>query len=131
MLTGSCHCGRVRWSFDGDPGSATACNCTTCRRYGALWAYDWLGARIKTSGQTHKYLRGERELGFHFCPHCGNAAWWLGEKPHHDERTRVAVNLRLADDPAAVADLPIRHFEGLDSFTELPRDERCVRDLWF
>ena len=39
MLNGTCHCGALNWSLEGDPGSITACNCTLCRRYGALWAY--------------------------------------------------------------------------------------------
>lgn len=42
----------------------------------------------------------------------------------------MAVNLRLAP-PEAVADLPIDHFNGLRTFEDLPRDGRCVRDLWF
>jgi hypothetical protein len=42
----------------------------------------------------------------------------------------MAVNLRLAP-PAAVADLPIDHFDGLGAFKDLPRDGRCVRDIWF
>ena len=46
MLKGSCHCGAAHWTLEGDPGSATACNCTLCRRYGALWAYDYEGERI-------------------------------------------------------------------------------------
>ncbi|MDE2462228.1 MAG: GFA family protein, partial [Alphaproteobacteria bacterium] len=36
MLTGTCHCGAAHWTFEGDPGAITACNCTLCRRYGAL-----------------------------------------------------------------------------------------------
>ena len=52
MLEGSCHCGNVRWSFDGTPESATACNCTVCRRYGVLWAYDYEDERIRVSGST-------------------------------------------------------------------------------
>ena len=43
---------------------------------------------------------------------------------------RIAVNLRLTE-PGPVAHLPIEHFEGLDSFEDLPRDGRCVADLWF
>lgn len=131
MISGSCHCGKVHWTFTGDPGSATACNCTICRRYGTLWAYDWDGERIKTAGKTQAYIWGDRELGFYRCPDCGCVAWWRGLKPHSDGRTRIAVNLRLADDPKAVADLPIRHFDGLDSWADLPIDDRCVRDLWF
>ena len=41
MILGLCHCGAVQWRFDGVPESATACNCTICRRYGVLWAYDY------------------------------------------------------------------------------------------
>lgn len=131
MLTGSCHCGNVHWSFDGDPGSVTACNCTVCRRYGTLWAYDWQDERIKISGETHAYLRGDREIGFHFCPECGCIAYWRGVAPHPDGRRRIAVNMRLADDPQEVAALPVDHFDGLDSWKDLPADGRCVRDLWF
>ena len=47
-----------------------------------------------------------------------------------DGRRRMAVNLRLAE-PHAVVELPIDHFDGLDAFDDLPRDGRCVRDLWF
>ena len=43
---------------------------------------------------------------------------------------RIAVNLRLAD-PKLVADVPIDHFDGFDSWQDLPRDGRCVRDYWF
>jgi hypothetical protein len=38
--------------------------------------------------------------------------------------------VRLAD-PEAVADLPIDHFDGLNTFDDLTRDGCCVRDLWF
>ena len=31
----------------------------------------------------------------------------------------------------AIAKLPIDHFDGLDKFDDLPRDGRCVADLWF
>lgn len=41
MITGSCHCGTLRWEFDPEPDGATVCNCTVCRRYGVLWAYDY------------------------------------------------------------------------------------------
>ncbi|RVO86741.1 GFA family protein, partial [Sinorhizobium meliloti] len=41
-----------------------------------------------------------------------------------------AVNLRLAP-PGLVQDLPIDHFDGLDTFEDLPSKGRCVRDLWF
>ena len=129
MIEGSCLCGGVRWRFDGQPDGATACNCTACRRYGTLWAYDPLDAGIHVSGETRPFVRG-KALAFHFCPTCGCVTHWLALQPGEDGRRRVAVNLRLAD-PEAVAAIPVDHFDGLDSFDDLPRDGRCVRDYWF
>ena len=129
MIEGSCHCGAVRWSFQGVPEAATACNCTACRRYGVLWAYDYENEGIKVSGPAQAYVPG-RHLGFHFCRNCGCVAYWRGLEPNQQGRRRIAVNLRLAE-PEAVAAVPIEHFDGLDSFDDLGRDGRCVRDMWF
>jgi hypothetical protein len=129
MIEGSCHCGKVGWTFDGVPESATACNCTVCRRYATLWAYDYEGARIHVSGPTRVYVRG-KHIGFHFCPDCGCVAYWRGLEPGEDGRRRIAVNLRLAD-PKQVGAIIVDHFDGLESFKDLPRDGRCVADMWF
>lgn len=131
MIEGTCHCAAVRWSFKGVPEEATACSCTVCRRYGTLWAYDFEGERIEVSGPTRVYVRGEGGLGFHFCPDCGCVAYWRGVRPREDGRRRIAVNLRLAKDPQAVGGIVIDHFDGLESWKDLPRDGRCVRDMWF
>lgn len=131
MIHGSCHCGAVRWTFDGAIDGATTCNCTVCRRYGVLWAYDYEGERIAVSGPTTVYRRNRGVIGFHFCPTCGCVAWWRASEPGEDGRRRIAVNLRLAESPEAVAAIPIDHFDGLTSFDDLPRDGRCVKDYWF
>ena len=133
MLEGKCHCGAVHWSFDGDPGSATACNCTLCRRYGVLWIYDYEGGRIRLTGPTKSYTRKDRThpwLEILFCGNCGCVASWRGLKLDDGGRRRMAVNVRLAE-PETVAHLPIQQFDGLDKFDDLPRDGRTVRDLWF
>ncbi len=130
MIEGSCHCSRVMWRFDGVPDSATACNCTVCRRYGALWAYAYLGEGATVDGETAAYTRGDHEIGFHFCSNCGCITHWLALEPNEQGRLGVAVNLRLAE-PDAVSAIPIRHFDGLDRFETLPGDGRCVVDLWF
>jgi hypothetical protein len=111
------------------PESATACNCTACRRYGVLWAYGYEGEDVHFSGVTKAYVRGDA-LGFHFCPECGAMAYWRGLEPNQEGRRRVAVNLRLTD-PGPIADVPMRHFDGLDKWEDRPRDGRCVRDMWF
>jgi hypothetical protein len=130
MIEGTCHCGAVRWSFEGTPESATACNCTVCRRYGVLWAYDYEDERISVSGPTRVYAWGSRTLGFHFCGECGCVAYWRARSPGEDGRRRIAVNLRLAE-PEAVGAIVIDHFDGLVSFDDLGRDGRCVADMWF
>ena len=133
MLTGSCHCGATRWTVEGDPGPATACNCTLCRRYGALWVYDYEGERISVLGATASYSRTDKpdpSLEILFCPTCAGVLCWRGLRLDPEGRRRIAVNVRLAE-PDAVADLPIERFDGLETFNDLPSDGRCVRDLWF
>jgi hypothetical protein len=39
MLSATCHCGSVRIHVRRAPRTVTRCNCSICRRYGALWAY--------------------------------------------------------------------------------------------
>jgi hypothetical protein len=129
MIQGSCHCDTVQWRFDGMPEGATACNCTLCRRYGALWGYDFEGEKIVVSGATQAYIRG-KAISFHFCPSCGCVVYWRSLTSGEGGRRRIAVNLRLAE-PEAVAKIPIDHFDGFASFEDLPRDGRCVADYWF
>lgn len=129
MLTGSCHCGALHWQLRDLPESATACNCTVCRRYGVLWAYDHEGEGIHVSGPSKAYIRG-KAIEFHFCPDCGCVAFWRARSLTPEGKRRIAVNLRLTE-PEAVAHVPIDHFDGLDTFDDLPRDGRCVGDYWF
>ena len=129
MLEGACLCGAARWQLDETPESATACNCTACRRFGALWAYGYEGENIRFEGDTTACVRGD-SLSFNFCPKCGNVMHWLSLEPDENGRRRSAVNLRMTE-PAAIADVPIKHFDGLDAWEDLPTDGRCVKDLWF
>ena len=57
-------------------------------------------------------------------------AFWRALQIDEKGRRRIAVNLRLAE-PDSVAAVPIDHFDGLDTFDDLPRDGRCVADYWF
>lgn len=133
MIKGSCHCEQVKWTFEGEIDGVTACSCTACRRYGALWAYGYLEQEIKISGETKGYVRNSpnKVLGFHFCTNCGGMAYWLGRKLEPNGLYRIAVNFRLAEDPQQIAHYPIDHFDGFDKWEDLPRDGRCVKDMWF
>ena len=115
------------------PDSATACNCRLCRRYGVLRIYDYEGEKIKISGPSAVYTRHDRTspaLEIHFCCRCGCVTCWRGLSLEAEGRRRIAVNLRLTE-PDLVGHLPIDHFDGLDTFDDLPRDGRCVADIWF
>jgi hypothetical protein len=129
MIEGSCHCGSARWTLAELPASVNACNCTACRRYGVLWAYGWQGENITVSGETVPYVRGD-SLSFNFCPKCGCVTHWRALQPDKEGRRRIAVNLRMTE-PALVADLPVDHFDGLGKWEHLPKDGRCVKDMWF
>lgn len=94
-----------------------------------LWAYDYENEGISVSGPTRAYVRG-KAIEFHFCPNCGCVSHWRALKADEDGRRRIAVNLRLTE-PGPIANVPIDHFDGLDTFDDLPRDGRCVGDYWF
>ncbi|HTE39354.1 MAG TPA: hypothetical protein VK629_00905 [Steroidobacteraceae bacterium] len=129
MLTDSCLCGSVHWRFDSNPQGGTACNCTACRRYGALWIYGHEGVDVHVTGTTQSYIRG-KALAFHFCPQCACVVYWQGLKVE-DGKLRAAVNLRLAEPGILIDQIPIDHFDGFNSFEDLPRDGKCVKDYWF
>jgi hypothetical protein len=131
---GRCLCGAVEWMLHGDIPDATICNCTACRRYGVLWAYGYDGVDVHVNAQPGaltSYMRKQgAPLTFDFCRTCGNLVTWRGTRPEEDGRTRIAVNLRLAE-PETVAKIPLQCFEGLHSFDDLPKDGRCVGDMLF
>ena len=75
------------------------------------------------------FVRGDA-LSFNFCPICGNVSHWWGLRLDEQGRRRVAVNLRLTE-PGPIANVPIRHFDGLDTWASRPDDGKCVKDMWF
>lgn len=127
MIKGLCHCGDVSWQSNKIPDSATACNCTVCRRYGVLWTYGYEGEDITVTGDTGIHKPGSH-IGFHFCQSCGCVAYWRMLNTDDEGRRRIAVNLRLTE-PDLVSNVPIHRFDGLESFKSLPSDGRCVADL--
>ncbi len=93
------------------PRRLTDCNCSICRRYGALWAYySHKTARVLSSRSALAvYTWRNGTLEFYRCRRCGCVT--------HHERSRkradgtVAVNARLLK-PEDLASLPIRKFDG-------------------
>jgi len=132
MLIGRCHCGAVTWRYFNAPSSVTACNCTFCAKAGVLWIYGIEGETLSIQGPTRAFRRKDQgALEFHRCDTCGNTICWKLRQPNDHGQTDAALNIRLADTPDTIMDLPIRRFDGLNSFKALSSDGKTVRDLWF
>ena len=110
-LEGSCHCGAVRLRLPHRPERATQCNCSICRRLGALWAFYDVGT-VEVVGDpdaTQDYVWGPRTLRTVRCRHCGCATHWLPLQA--EPGAKHGVNLRNFE-PALLEGLLIRQFDG-------------------
>lgn len=106
MISGSCHCGAVRIAVPHAPDSVASCNCSICRRTGALMAY-YRPADVRVEGDTATYVTGDRLILFHHCPACACHTHWsangqalAGDLPDELREllaTRMGVNARLLD----------------------------------
>ncbi|MEZ4819220.1 MAG: GFA family protein [Bdellovibrionota bacterium] len=132
VIEGICHCGENRWSFDGKIEYVRSCNCTVCRKYGALWLYGYLDQNVKIEGADQAYFLEGVSKGFHFCPRCGCVLFWLANQRDHTENFfEIALNMRLIDNPLLIQSIPVKPYDGLDTSQELPSDNKYVKDLWF
>ncbi|MEM9430550.1 MAG: GFA family protein [Pseudomonadota bacterium] len=97
MLTGSCHCGAVRFEVDGKLPAPTACHCSVCRKASGHYeaSADVPRDRIRIIGQdaitwywtSEKVRRG-------FCSTCGAPLFF--DPPHRDW---IAVAMGAFDGP--------------------------------
>ena len=100
----ACHCTAVRLELAYRPDWVLDCNCTICRRYGALWTYPAAGEVRVVQGEnkTDTYIWGDGELAFHRCVECGCVTHFAGV--HEDPPRIYGVNTRMMPtlDPAKV-----------------------------
>jgi hypothetical protein len=107
MIKAACHCGSVRFEVEAPPQWVLDCNCTLCRRYGALWAYPHAGQanvlKAPDPGVTETYSWGDRDLAFHRCRACGCITHM--EAINTDPPTLFGLNARmmLGLDPSQVS----------------------------
>lgn len=74
LLTGSCHCGVVRFEVNTPVTPAARCNCSLCRRKGALMSPTFAAAELRVlSGEDAltMYQFNTRVARHYFCKHCG------------------------------------------------------------
>lgn len=111
MLSATCHCGAVKVEIPRRPQSLTNCNCSICRRYGALWAY-YKDAEVRMTAApdaTDEYVWGDHKLAFVRCRTCGCVMRWrvLDRQPG----SRTGINARNLD-PDQLGAVRIRLLDG-------------------
>ena len=116
MIKSSCHCGALRLEIEGDvPTTLTSCNCSFCRRSGALMAY-YRPAQVKVLAApdtTDEYIWGDKCLAQVRCRGCGGLSHWRSLDPNETER--MGVNARLFED-VELDKIRIRRFDGADTW---------------
>ena len=105
---GSCHCGNVKFEFEGTIDAAVACNCSICaRKGGLLWAAPEADFKVLTpDSKMSAYTFNSHVIRHRFCKTCGMQAF-----SEHAEQKSVYVNLRCVDGLDLKA-IPVMEFDG-------------------
>ena len=95
---GSCHCGRIAFTLEGDIGQVIDCNCSMCRRRGGLLAFFPRSAMTLSTPERDiaTYTFNKHVIHHQFCPTCGCAPFGFGQGPGGQEM--AAINLRCLED---------------------------------
>lgn len=111
--TGECHCGAVQFAVEDTPRWLTRCNCSICRRIGALWFHTTPTNVTVTAAEDMLagYSTGDKILEIMRCKNCGCTTHWV---PLNGD-DRMAVNMNMVD-PMTIKDDRIRHFDGADTW---------------
>lgn len=112
-MTGHCHCGTVTVHIAGKPDYLYDCNCSLCRKSGALWGYLPADA-VGITGAPTAYRRNDRHPSrgaLYFCGVCGCTVHWLATDCDRDGT--VVVNMRLFDQ-SELGGVPIHFPNGAD-----------------
>jgi hypothetical protein len=115
MYVGSCHCGAVTVEIAHLPQAVISCNCSVCRRTAGLWArFPRLAVRIAGHPEnTIEYVWGDKTLRNLRCRVCGCNTHW---EPLDSTQDYVGINMRNFE-PAILSSLPVRKFDGADTWT--------------
>jgi hypothetical protein len=118
MISNTCHCGAVQIAIPGQPEWVIDCNCSICRRYGALWAQYKVGTVRVTGHPEHtvEYIWGEKTIRTLRCRHCGCVTHW--DPLAMSDDAKLGVNVRNFE-PEQIGAVPTRRFDGANTWTYL------------
>lgn len=108
---GSCHCGGIAFILEGEVQEVIDCNCSMCRRKGALLAaFPRAALTLTTPEASMATYRFNRHLIDHrFCPVCGIAPFSEGKG--RDGSAMTMVNVRCLDG-VDLSTLKVMPFDG-------------------
>lgn len=106
---GSCHCGAVRFEFDGTIEVAEVCNCSICARTGYLHWYTAPSQFRLSAGADAMtdYRFGTRVARNLFCATCGISPF----RRARSDPDKIDINLRCVEG-IDIAALRVEHFDG-------------------
>src|SRR4051794_22011216 len=111
----SCHCGRIRIEIAKPPDYIHECNCTLCRKTGALWGY-FHPSEVTVEGAAEGYCREDKAdpaAQIRFCPRCGSTTHFILTESAVAKHGNVVmgVNMRLADE-SELTGIELRYPDG-------------------
>jgi len=114
MYKGECHCGVIQFTVTAVPAQLVDCNCSLCRRLGALWAHVPIDSVtiVAPSNATTSYAQGDKTLAVQTCKQCGCTTHY---ETLQDDGEIMAVNFRMCE-PEVFSEIRVRKFDGADSW---------------
>jgi hypothetical protein len=116
-VSGSCLCGDVRFTVQGDLEDVTYCHCAMCQRslthYGAFTACAPDALAIEGDSKL-KWYRSSPEAQRGFCKRCGSQLFWAPSHGRH-----ISISAGSLDQPTGLK--PGRHIFA-DHFADYDRE---------
>lgn len=99
-VTGSCHCGAIRYEVSGQPAYHALCHCTDCRRASGAPAVAWaLFSQDDVNVDGAPRVRASSENAWrHFCAECGSGLFYTNAEMFPG---MIDVQTATLDDPDA------------------------------
>ncbi len=107
VLKGSCHCGQVKFEVHGEPRGARRCDCSLCRRKGAIMLTADEASFHVVAGEDNlsMYQWNTRQARHYFCKTCGIYTHnWRRSAPEYGYNSGCLENLDLS----TLTDVPTR-----------------------
>ena len=110
----TCHCGSVRIRVRRAPRTVTRCNCSICRRYGALWAYYGASAVQIEAPKGGLSSRGAARFAPSFAARCGCITHYKYRKKWGSGS--IAINATNFA-PEVLGGVRVRELDGASTWT--------------